>query len=100
MIELKPCPFCGGEANYDGASGGELDAAGCPRCNVYSTDISRLRAANHWNTRPTDKLARAKERYEAEKALARRAVESGALSEIQRDDVVRIAAEQILNSLL
>jgi hypothetical protein len=56
-IDLKPCPFCGGEATFDGyTSGGcfvacldeKKDCPVTPITNLYDTYET---AANKWNGR-------------------------------------------------
>lgn len=61
-IELKPCPFCGGEADFDAhlASKYEVEELGfadsyyaeCEGCEISTTpQDSYIKAANTWNTR-------------------------------------------------
>ena len=52
-IELKPCPFCGGdpvEFTYSGS-----DCVGCKDCIAYlggeEPDLTRLQLAEAWNSR-------------------------------------------------
>ena len=52
-IELKPCPFCGGdpvEFTYSGS-----DCVGCKDCIAYlggeESDLTRLQLAEAWNSR-------------------------------------------------
>jgi tRNA(Ile2) C34 agmatinyltransferase TiaS len=49
--ELKPCPFCGGEANFIG----ETATIKCKKCGgafiVTNPLISRLEASEAWNRR-------------------------------------------------
>ena len=49
MDELKPCPFCGGEASenanvsFCGGNGAYIEfSAGCKKCNVFTTVTLRL----------------------------------------------------------
>ena len=58
-IELKPCPFCGGEAQLVRDRIG-LWRVGCKKCNCMTTyqfdfgegeEVSQKKAANVWNTR-------------------------------------------------
>lgn len=69
QIELKPCPFCGGEANvyeyeaeqaiYDKDTLGFLDierceryGCGCPTCGCIIADkTSKQKAIEAWNRR-------------------------------------------------
>ena len=49
--ELKPCPFCGGEANFIGATA----TIKCKKCGgafiVTNPLISKLEASEAWNRR-------------------------------------------------
>ena len=85
-IELKPCPFCGGdpvEFTYSGS-----DCVGCKDCIAYlggeEPDLTRLQLAEAWNSRA--------ELADAQAEIARL---RGALEEINRttfdDDANRIA---------
>lgn len=49
-IELKPCPFCGGEARF---AGGEVfDWVSCTSCRAESRcECSKVEAAEAWNRR-------------------------------------------------
>lgn len=58
-IELKPCPFCGGEAQLIRDRIG-LWRVGCKKCKCMTTyqfdfgegeEVSQKKAANVWNTR-------------------------------------------------
>lgn len=49
--ELKPCPFCGGEAAYGHRSDESL--VFCRRCGAEATSFGTSNlAAKFWNTRP------------------------------------------------
>lgn len=54
MTELKPCPFCGGEADKLTSSDG-FTSIGCLRCNpVFGVMVqapTEAQAAEAWNTR-------------------------------------------------
>lgn len=63
MTELKPCPFCGGEARlHHGANGiNQTSFVMCDRCRVRNegTEISTLyssdeKAIDAWNRRADD----------------------------------------------
>jgi tRNA(Ile2) C34 agmatinyltransferase TiaS len=51
MAELKPCPFCGGEAAFIG----ETATIKCKKCGgafiVTNPFISRMESAEAWNRR-------------------------------------------------
>ena len=49
--ELKPCPFCGGKAEYESEEG--CHWVGCTECETYATTThaSRAEAARVWNRR-------------------------------------------------
>ena len=62
MIELKPCPFCGGKVRLSTADRGASFAVWCGGCG--GTDggeyLSKESAIKHWNHRPLeDELAAA-----------------------------------------
>lgn len=52
MTELKPCPFCGGEARYTEKSRFHIGWVYCPGCGAasgyYNTEAEAIAA---WNTR-------------------------------------------------
>ena len=56
MIELKPCPFCGGEANLvQGSSGKLLPWVRCRDCGAETSDYDSVEeAAEAWNRRADD----------------------------------------------
>lgn len=70
MSELKPCPFCGGEASYSvihtntETITGEImmlttNNCGCERCNIgFSSINNKEDAIEAWNTRtpPNDEV--------------------------------------------
>ena len=61
--ELKPCPFCGGEANVD--TGYEIDGILCDGCGFwYRFDgyTDSKDAIDFWNTRPVDQLRAERDR--------------------------------------
>ena len=77
MIELKPCPFCGGKAEWcgdlpdpKGCGDALCDHITCNECdyNLALNDSTRLEgrvlAMETWNTRPSDKLARVRAEIE------------------------------------
>lgn len=53
-VELKPCPFCGGEASFIG----ETSTIKCKRCGgafiVTNPLISRYEVTSVWNRRVGD----------------------------------------------
>lgn len=56
--ELKPCPFCGGEAGYGSYSGGVF--VNCTECLASTDQLSRncnneQDATTAWNTRTAEK---------------------------------------------
>lgn len=53
MIELKPCPFCGGEANYaQGSAGKLLPWVRCRDCGAETSVYDSVEeAAEAWNGR-------------------------------------------------
>lgn len=98
--ELKPCPFCGGEAEYHSDKGptGEVYAwVGCNQCDAMSVhcDVRSMQPEEThpieaWNTRASDaELARLTEALRAaekrEKALREAlVVTEGAIAEYYR----------------
>lgn len=58
MIELKSCPFCGGEANVEKVIDG-LYYVNCTKCFASSTTLkSKELVARRWNRRVTDEPER------------------------------------------
>ena len=61
--ELKPCPFCGGEADIDEIAGnpdtGEPYAwgVGCKKCNIGWYEETKEKAIAMWNRRPSPSTA-------------------------------------------
>ena len=62
MEELKPCPFCGGEASVDVDDNGYYvvgcDKDACCPCNIFYNNrgyYSEKEAIKRWNTRVGDK---------------------------------------------
>lgn len=54
--ELKPCPFCGGEAHIDGTTwrpsdGEEVAWVVCKLCNAYGPTFPVKEAIAAWNRR-------------------------------------------------
>lgn len=58
--ELKPCPFCGGEAtegpvSVNGKPSGDIGWVGCVPCGVFVSythgEVGRREAMRAWNTR-------------------------------------------------
>ncbi len=50
MFELKPCPFCGGEARIFNAFGSKIS---CKRCDAGVYDLFEEKAVAKWNRRVT-----------------------------------------------
>lgn len=51
MNELKPCPFCGGEAKTVNADGSKPFATGCGSCSIWFYGFTKEEADAKWNTR-------------------------------------------------
>lgn len=53
MSELKPCPFCGGEAGYESTQHkyGVVHSIYCEECGVETARLSRDEAIEAWNRR-------------------------------------------------
>ena len=52
---LKPCPFCGGDAEFCGNTQHQMFWVLCKRCHASPGDKrNRAEAITAWNTRPTD----------------------------------------------
>ena len=53
MSELKPCPFCGGEAEFE-TYGGTACSVTCQKCRCGTPTVSLvdgMAAVNRWNLR-------------------------------------------------
>lgn len=49
---LKPCPFCGGEAEYHFATWSSRHRIGCHSCGIYTPPYAKKSAAvKRWNRR-------------------------------------------------
>ena len=63
MSELKPCPFCGGnayECDYTHPNGGDWYFVKCDVCDAKSDEYHTQEVANNkWNTRPIEDALRA-----------------------------------------
>ena len=59
-VELKPCPFCGGEElDMRNAGSADLFRVACVRCNLFSSSgYLPDEAARRWNTRTQFEAAR------------------------------------------
>lgn len=73
---LKPCPFCGGEADFQYHNGGWPDACYSVRCKDWkcpgkTSSGYQAVAADAWNTRAADNIALQAE-VEAFKVAARK----------------------------
>lgn len=70
MSELRPCPFCGGEAEisqyYYTDEDTPLTVARCEECGATVTETGNAYASELWNRRTVDvdELNRMVERYE------------------------------------
>ena len=51
MSELKPCPFCGGEATIPTIDSAHRYHVQCSKCRKYTWCSSRDRAIADWNAR-------------------------------------------------
>lgn len=52
-LKLKPCPLCGGKADFWGGAGAVL--AGCSKCNIHTIYCYPPKdAARVWNSRPAE----------------------------------------------
>ena len=52
-LKLKPCPLCGGKADFWGGTGAVL--AGCPKCHIHTIYCYPPEdAARFWNSRPAE----------------------------------------------
>ena len=56
MVDLKPCPFCGGEADLSNdacqdSNGGKLWSVECPKCGVFVSEKDKNVVLQIWNTR-------------------------------------------------
>lgn len=55
MMELKPCPFCGGEAEIYTANNGKYGLVFCKKCEVETPAFKGINnAISAWNRRVTD----------------------------------------------
>lgn len=60
MVELKPCPFCGGEAVLFTTLTGQKHFVECPECGAgfdqdYLWSDTKEQAKSKWNTRTATK---------------------------------------------
>lgn len=73
-IELKPCPFCGGDADIShDHTVEENHAYGCRKCDIWFDTFNSSDAIAAWNSRVTDPdltAALAQSRAETQAALA------------------------------
>ena len=51
MAELKPCPFCGGEAIVYRHESRRSYVASCKTCQIFMYWGSKKLAIEHWNKR-------------------------------------------------
>ena len=55
MTDLKPCPFCGGEATiFPYLELGNLHMVKCRNCNISRVGKSEGEAVKEWNNRPSN----------------------------------------------
>ena len=95
-IELKPCPFCGNEAEFNSDEFGE--GVCCKSCGatmhngVYGEEGRKLASAD-WNARPIEN------ELEAENARLREALEV-ILDEAQKDEPCILAIKVVAYTTL
>ena len=101
--ELKRCPFCGSEAEFNSDEFGE--GVCCNSCSaslsngVYGEEGRKL-ASSDWNARPIgDKLHEEIENLEAEKKRLREALES-ILDAAQKDEPCILAIKVVAYTAL
>jgi len=49
MDELKPCPFCGGEAEFDGLVGTQIGISCCASMGFQKSDYMTMEERQTWN---------------------------------------------------
>lgn len=54
MSKLKPCPFCGGEAEYDNSDVSPSSWIVCKNCGARSASTRNSDAGRFWNARVCD----------------------------------------------
>ena len=97
--ELKPCPFCGGEAKCIEFYG--LYHVICCNCHIAGKDCStRESAVSAWNTRPIeDELVEKIGKLKAKKKRLREALEV-ILDEAQKDEPCIMAIKVVAYTTL
>ena len=97
--ELKPCPFCGGEAKCIEFYG--LYHVICCNCHIAGKDCStRESAVSAWNTRPIeDELVEKIGKLKAKKKRLREALEV-ILDEAQKDEPCILAIKVVAYTTL
>ena len=102
-IELKPCPFCGSESEFNSDEFGE--GVCCKSCGatmhngVYGEEGRKLASAD-WNARPIENELTGKiEKLEAENKRLREALES-ILDAAQKDEPCILAIKVVAHTTL
>lgn len=96
--ELKPCPFCGGEAvlNTESFSGVEVF---CIDCIIGTGTRSSIRdAINMWNTRPAEDALKA-ENERLKEALAQIGIAMLYSEDEKADEIFKLCEENVGDSL-
>ena len=100
-IELKPCPFCGSEAEFNSDEFGEgvcCKSCGATLHNGLYGEEGRKLASAEWNTRLIEnELSEKIEKLEAENTRLREALEeiASGYSHYSREDMARLAKEAL-----
>lgn len=91
-IDLKPCPFCGGEADIShDHTVEENHAYGCRRCGIWFDTFNSDEAFDAWNARTATKgetWAEMIDRHALEKAEAVMALEAQGMTQTEAAQVL------------